>query len=105
MLNWKYTTLLAALLVSTPAFAKGAGGGGSPGGSANSHSAANSNRLSAADRDTGPARAEDRMSKRGKANTNGPNSLDRDKGLNRAEDRMSKKGTKHQKASKHQAQK
>jgi hypothetical protein len=87
MFNWKYTPLLAVLLVSAPAFAKGPGGGMSSGGPAVSHSTANSNGPSAADRDTGAARAEDRMSAQGKANTNGPSAADRDKGLDRAKDR------------------
>jgi len=92
MLSWKCTTLLGTLLISTPMFAQGAAGSGSPGAADKSSSGANAVRPSASDRTTAPARAEDRMSDQGKANTNGPNSLDRDKGLERAEDRMSEQG-------------
>jgi len=59
---------------------------------------ANTNGLSASDRDFGTARAEDRMSAQGSLNTNGPSAKDRDLGQVRAEDRMSTKGLKHSKA-------
>lgn len=94
MSNRLLTMIVAATLGITAAavFARGGGGSGAAGGG---HG--------------GGSMSAQHISSEGLKNTNGPSAADRDKGLERAEDRMSAEGLAHEKAddanAKHKAQK
>lgn len=82
---------LAVLLMAGQTYAAGGGGGGGMGGTGGGHG--------------GGADVDSHASQQGLQNSNGPMAVDRDKGPARAEDRMSREGSTHTKATAHKHKK